>query len=84
MVSTVLLSSFLHAYLACVKIKRDLSFHFCLIEITNRHSNTPPAMAEIPPGATQDADNFRLSVYYAVIVTLKSELKTIKIHILRL
>ena len=83
MVSTVLVSSFLHAYLACVKIKRDLSFHFCLIEITNRHA-TPPAMAEIPPGATQEADNLRLSVYYAVIVTLKSELKTIKIHILRL
>ena len=29
-------------------------------------------MAGIPAGATQDTNNFRLNIYYAVIVTLKS------------
>ena len=60
----------MHTWLGA-KIKRDLLLHFCLIEITNRHVILP-AMARIPAGATQDTNNFRLSVYYAVIVTLKS------------
>ena len=69
MVSTVLCPGCcMHTWLG-PKIKRDLSFQFCFIETANRHV-TILAMAGIPAGATQDADNFCLIVHYAVIVTL--------------
>ena len=49
----------------------EIEIEWELIEITNRQV-TLPAMAGSLARAVQDADNFHLSVYYAVIVTLKN------------
>ena len=49
----------------------EIEIEWELIEITNRQV-TLSALAGSLARAAQDADNFHLSVYYAVIVTLKN------------